>query len=309
MTHDDPKNTSESLVAVHIALLAVQLSFSGFHVIGKVVLETLPPMALAASRVLFATPLLIGLAWLKDRRLPGWRHLPYLALLGLLGVFLNQILFVVGLKYTTATNAAILMPSIPVFAVGMGWLTGVERAGSRRILGVLLAAAGALTLLDPRTFSRGDSTTLGTLLILLNCLSYATFLVLQRPLLAKLPWRTVIAWSFLFGGLGVSLVSIPAVGELDLSALPSKVWLGVLYIAIFPTFLGYLVNTWAVRRSSATLAAAYTTVQPLLTALLAMVFLAERLGAPQILGFVLIAMGLWLVSWQRQEASSQPPVA
>lgn len=300
MAHDKSSQSSESLIAVHFALLAVQLSFSGFHVVGKVMLETMPPLALATTRVLFATPLLVGLAWWKDRRLPSWRYWPHLALLGLLGVFLNQILFVVGLKYTTATNAAILMPSIPVFAVGMGWLTRVERVGPRRIMGVLLAAAGAVTLLDPRSFSLGDSSALGTLLILVNCLSYATFLVLQRPLLAKLPWRTVIAWSFLFGGLGVTLVGMPALGTVDIPEVGMEVWLGVLYIALFPTFLGYLLNTWAVRRSSATLAAAYTTVQPLLTAMLAMVFLAERLGGPQIAGFVLIAAGLWLVSWRRR---------
>jgi drug/metabolite transporter (DMT)-like permease len=300
MAHDKSSPSSESLIAVHFALLAVQLSFSGFHVVGKVMLETMPPLALATTRVLFATPLLVGLAWWKDRRLPSWRYWPHLALLGLLGVFLNQILFVVGLKYTTATNAAILMPSIPVFAVGMGWLTKVERVGPRRILGVLLAAAGAVTLLDPRSFSLGDSSALGTLLILVNCLSYATFLVLQRPLLAKLPWRTVIAWSFLFGGVGVTLVGMPALGTVDVPGVGMEVWLGVLYIALFPTFLGYLLNTWAVRRSSATLAAAYTTVQPLLTAMLAMVFLAERLGGPQIAGFVLIAAGLWLVSWRRR---------
>lgn len=300
MPHTPREQPFEPLIAVHLALLAVQLSFSGFHVVGKVVLDTLPPLALAATRVMVATPLLVGLAWLKDRRLPGWQHLPHLALLGLLGVFFNQILFVIGLKYTTATNAAILMPSIPVFAVGMGWLTRVERVGPQRIVGVLLAVAGAITLLDPRSFSLKDSTALGTLLILLNCLSYATFLVLQRPLLAKLPWRTVIAWSFLFGSVGVSWVGLPVLATVDPGQVAPAVWLGVLYIAIFPTFLGYLLNTWAVRRSSATLAAAYTTVQPLLTALLAMIFLAERIGLPQIAGFMLIATGLWLVSWRRR---------
>ena len=300
MTERHPSTEARPTLTVHLALLAVQLSFSGFHVVGKVVLESMPPLALAATRVLFATPLLLGLAWLKDRRLPAWRDLPFLALLGLLGVFLNQILFVIGLRYTTATNAAILMPSIPVFAVGLGWLTGVERIGRRRLLGVLLAALGALTLLDPRRFSLAEGTALGTLLILLNCLSYSSFLVLQRPLLARLPWRTVIAWSFLFGGTGVAVLGGPALTEAVQAGVAERIWLGVLYIALFPTFLGYLVNTWAVRRSSATLAAVYTTVQPLMTAALAALFLAERLGAPQIVGFVLIATGLWLVSWQRR---------
>ena len=240
------------------------------------------------------------------RRFPDWRDLPYLALLGLLGVFLNQILFIVGLRYTTATNAAIMMPSIPVFAVGIGWLTGVERIGRRRLTGVLLAALGAVILLDPRRFTLAEGTALGTLLILLNCLSYSGFLVLQRPLLARLPWRTVIAWSFLFGGTGVALLGGPQLAAAVQTGIEDRVWMGVLYIAVFPTFLGYLVNTWAVRRSSATLAAVYTTVQPLMTASLAALFLAERLGAPQIAGFVLIATGLWLVSWRRQRPRQRP---
>ena len=51
-----------------------------------------------------------------------------LALLGFLGVFANQLLFIHGLEHTTATNASILMPSIPVFAVGGGVrCCGIER--------------------------------------------------------------------------------------------------------------------------------------------------------------------------------------
>lgn len=282
-----------------VALFAVQLTFSGFHVIGKIVLETLPPLALAASRVLLATPLLIAVAWRVDHRPPPKRWLPHLVILGMLGVFINQVLFVLGLRYTSATNAAILMPSIPVFAAGIGWLTGIERIGRRRLSGVLFAAAGALAVLDPRRFSFEDASFLGTLLILVNCLSYSFFLVLQRPLLFHLPWRSVIAWSFLFGGIGVLVVGGPALVAVDLSTIPAAVWWGVLYIGLFPTFLGYLLNTWAVRRSSSTLAAAFTSIQPLLTALLALVWLDERPSSLQALGFVLIVTGLWLVSWRR----------
>lgn len=266
-------------------------------------LESLPPLAVASLRVLIATPLFLALAWYVDRVLPPWRSLPYLALLGLLGVFLNQVLFVTGLKYTTATNAAILMSSVPVFAVGVGWLTRIERIGPRRLTGVILAAAGAVVLLDPRRFSIADATFLGTLLILLNSLSFATFLVLQRPVLSRLPWRTVIAWTFLFGGFGVMAVGGKTLAHVDVPAVPPGIWWGVIFLGLVPTFFGYLLNTWAVRRSSVTLVAVYTTLQPLLTALLAIVFLREQLRAPQIAGFVLIASGLWLVSWRRRTAT------
>ena len=106
-----------------------------------------------------------------------------------------------------------------------------------------------MTLLDPRNFSLSDASNLGTLLILLDCLSYSTFLVLQRPMLRQLPCGTVIAWTFLFGGLAVTLTGGKTLANVDLRAVDLRVWLGVLFIGLVPTFLGYLLNTWAVRRS------------------------------------------------------------
>ena len=283
-------------MAPHLALLAVQVSFSGLHIVGKVILESLPPLAVASLRVLVATPLFLALAWYVDRKLPPLNSLPHLAVLGLLGVFLNQVLFVNGLKYTTATNAAILMSSVPVFAVGIGWLTRIERIGPGRLTGVILAASGAVILLDPRRFSLADATFLGTSLILMNSLSFAAFLVLQRPVLSRLPWRTVIAWTFLFGGVGVLAVGGSTLADVDMSAVAPGIWWGVAFVGLVPTFFAYLLNTWAVQRSSVTLVAVFTTLQPLLTALMAIVFLQEQLRAPQVAGFLLIASGVWLVS-------------
>jgi drug/metabolite transporter (DMT)-like permease len=260
------------------------------------------PLALAVLRVGFATPVLLALAWRRDRALPARRDLPVLALLGALGVFGNQVLFIWGLSYTTATDAAILMPSIPVFAAALAVAFGIERVGPRRLAGVALAVAGALVVLDPSRFSLADRATVGNLMVLANCLLYAGFLVLQRPVLERLPWRTVVAWSFLFGSLGVLAVGGGELAALDPAAVSRGAWLGVGFILVFPTVLGYLLATWAVRRSSPTLVAAYTTLQPLLSALMAAAFLGERFGLAEAAGFALIAGGLWLVSRRRVES-------
>ena len=295
--------TSRPPAGVHWALIAVQLSFSGFHVFGKVVLQSVEPLAVACLRVLVATPILFLLAARHGPLRVPRRELSYLALLGLLGVFANQVLFITGLRLTTATNAAILMPAIPVFAAGIAVAAGIERLGWRRLTGVALAVAGALVLLRPRRFSLGDDAILGNLLILANCLSYAAFLVLQRPVVERLPWRTVLAWSFLFGGLGVLAIGGSTLAALEPTAVPREAWAGLLYILVFPTALGYSLNTWAIRRSSPTLAAAYVTAQPLTTALLAVLLLAERPGWREAAGFLAIAAGLTLVSRRRAPAT------
>ncbi len=281
---------------VHAGLLFVQLTFGGFHVVAKAVLAHVDPLALAGLRVLVATPLLLLLAWRRDHVLPGRRDLPWLALLGLLGVFTNQLLFILGLRWTTATNAGLLMPSIPVFAAGVAILGGVERAEWRRLTGIALAVAGAVVMLDPGRFQSGGHMLAGNLLILVNCLSYATFLVVMRPVVRRLPVITVIAWSFLFGGAGVLAVSWTRFAAEAWTALAPSVWTGLLYIVLIPTTLNYLINTWAVSRSTPSLVAAYTTLQPLAAGSLAAIFLGERLGWAQALGGLLIAAGLWRVA-------------
>jgi drug/metabolite transporter (DMT)-like permease len=292
---------------VHFALAVTQLLFSGLHVVGKDVLGEVHPMALACLRVGFTAPLLVAFAAWRRCPLPRLRDLPALALLGALGVFGNQVLFITGLSYTTATNAGILMPAIPVFAAGLGALFGIDRIGWRRMAGIGLAVAGALAVLDPTAFSLADEQTVGNLLVLANCLCYGAYLVLHRPVLERLPWPTVIAGAFVFGGAGVFAVGGRHLAATDFAALPAGTLAGLAYIVVFPTLVGYVLSTWAVRRSSPTLVAAYTTLQPVASAVLAALFLGERMGPGAAAGFVLIAAGLWVVARRTEVRAREGP--
>ena len=309
---------------VHLGLLVAQLCFGGFHVVGKAVLADLPPLALAAIRVGCAAPLMAVFAWRHDRLLPARRDLPMLALLGMLGVCGNQVLFVLGLQRTTAINCSILMPTMPVFAVLAGAAFGIERIGARRLVGVALSVAGALVLANPvhlltgtglgRALGLGPggggpgaaaagasggapaSVALGNAMLIGNCICWACFLVLQRPILRRLPWRTVIAWSFVLGAVPTMVLAWPQLAALRFRAVPPLDWLGMVYIVLFATVVAYAISTWAVRRSSPALVAAYSTLQPVVATALAATFLGERLGWTEGTGFALIAAGLWRLS-------------
>ncbi len=282
--------------AAIVALLVVQVVFATLHVVGKVVLAEIPALAFASSRVLIAAPLFAAMAWQHDRVVPTARDWRALAVLGLLGIFANQVLYLVGLRFTTATNAAILMPSIPVFTVAAAALLGAERLTTRRVAGVALAAVGALILLDPARLELGGHASLGNLLVAGNCLCYAFYLVLLRPMFARLPWRTVVAGSFVTGGAATLLVSLPTLIRVDWPEVHGATWLALAYVGVFPTFGTYGLNTWAVRRTSPSVAAAFTTLQPLFTAVLAALFLHERFGWLQAAGLGLIVAGLAVVS-------------
>lgn len=291
---------------VHAALLVVQVTFGALPVVGKVVLAHMPPLAVAAVRVTLATPLLLGLAWRLERVIPSRRELPALLVLGLLGVFLNQILFMVGLELTTATAAAILMPSIPVFTLLTAAVLGHQRLTVLSSVGVALAVAGALVILNPARLAGGGGGSLGNALILLNCLAYAGYLVLQRAVLRRLPPLTTVAWSFLFGGSGVLLVGLPSLLNGIPTGAPAGVWLGLAYIVLIPTALNYVLNAWALNRSSSALVATYTTLQPLVAAALAALFLGESLNGRHLLGFALISAGLAVITGPMRRSAGKP---
>jgi len=285
---------------VHGALILVQLGFGAFPVAAKLVLGVVPPLALAVVRVLVATPALFLLArQIEGPVRPSRRDLGALALLGLLGVTLNQILFIVGLNWTTASTTAILMPTIPVFAAGLAALSGVERISPLRALGIAVSVGGALVVLDPARFAWTDRSALGDTLLLLNCLAYAGYLVLLRPVLRRLPPLTVTAWAFLFGGLGVAAVGSPALVGTPFGQLPPMGWGALAFIVLWPTLLSYALNAWAVGRSSPSLAASYVCSQPAITALLAVPILGEGLSPRALVGFAAISAGLLLVTRSR----------
>lgn len=284
---------------VHLALLFVQVSFGAWHVFGKYLLRYLDPLVLADFRVLGAMPLFLGAALVIDRRVPQRRDLAWMALLGLLGVTANQLLFINGLKHTNATNAGILMPSVPIFTTAMAAVMGIERIHGLKVWGVALAVIGALVMLDVSRIELGGGPMFGNMLLLGNCLCYATFMVLQRPLLLRIRPLTVMAGAYFFGGIAVLVIAAPALFAADLSHLPPLAWFGVAFAVLIPTTLNYMLISWAIKHSSTSLVATYTTLQPVTSAVLAAIFLGERAGLREALGFVLIALGLFLVSRAR----------
>lgn len=281
---------------LHAALLFVQVTFGAFHVFGKGLLSQLPPLAVVASRSLVSMPLLLVLALRVDRSIPPPRDLARFALLGFLGIFANQLLYVFGLQMTSAINAAIIMPSIPVCVALIAWATGAERMTKMKTLGVSLAVAGAVAVLDPARLSHASGALWGNALLLGNCLVYAFYLVLQRDLLLRYHPLTVVSWAFGFGGLGILAVSAPTLVHTDFASLTPGAWLSLAYIAVIPSGVNYALNSWAMVRSSPALVATYTTLQPVAAAALAVLLLGERAGWNEALGFALIVGGLVCVS-------------
>lgn len=289
---------------VHLALLSVQFMFASLGIAGKIVLRELPPFAVIAFRAPAATVILLGACVvLRPSLTLPLRDLGSVAVHAFFAITANQLLFMAGLQRSTATNAAVIGATIPVFTVGVAVLLRREAATSGKLLGLAVAFLGAMTVVGGARFDAGSRVLIGNFLMLLNSLSFSIYLVISKPLLQRYPTLPVITWTMLFGALGV----LPF-GAGDLMAHAAGVsaggWVGLVYIAVFPTVGTYFLNAYALRRAPSSVVAIYIYVQPVIAATMAALFLGERPTGFTALGAGLIAAGIFFVNRSARLARS-----
>jgi drug/metabolite transporter (DMT)-like permease len=297
----DNARNSENSYAPHVALLLVQITFGSLPVIGKVVLKVIPSFALVGFRVgLTALALLIWQRFRGDLRLAErgdyWRF----AVLSFFGVTLNQILFISGLSLTKASNTSLLAVTIPIFALTVGSVLGVEKLRPVKVFGIAVAALGVVLLIDPRNASFSSETPLGDVLIVLNSLSYGIYVVVSKDVITRNGALKSIAWVFLFAGLVCVPLGAYSLSAIDVAAVSPVVWLLILYIALAATLAPYLLNAWALARVKPSVVAVYIYLQPVIGFFTAVVFLNEKITPVTILAGILIFTGVFLVTRKRK---------
>lgn len=282
-----------------LALIAVQVAFGGLPVAGKLVLPHMPALALALVRLVTAAVVLLALERVVVRApVPPKRDLLVLAGLALLGVTLNQGLFLIGLQYTTATNAVLLIATIPAFTLLVAVLLRHETTTAQKLAGLVLSFGGVALLVAGSGIDLGAQHLLGNVLIVANSLSYSTYLVLSRPILARHDPLTVIAWVFVFGTIEMALVATPTLWQIDWAGFDRDAWIGLAYALAAATVFTYGVNNWVLRHASASRVASFVYLQPLVGTLLAWQLLDEQIGWRTLASGALILGGVALANAQ-----------
>lgn len=282
------------------ALVVVQVLFGGLAVAGKLVLPVVPPLALALLRLASAAAIL----WALERALvrapmPSRRDLAAFAGFALLGVVLNQGLFLLGLQRTTATNAVLLVATIPAFTLLVAVLAGHEKGSLRKVAGLAVSFAGVLLLVVQSGLDLGVSTLVGNLLVVANALSYSVYLVLSRPALQRHDPLTLVAWVFVLGAVEMALVAVPDLLSVHWGGFTPVSWAALAYALVGATVVTYGLNAWVLRHVPASRVASFVYLQPLFGALFAWWLLGERPTWATLAAGLLILAGVALANRER----------
>jgi len=279
-------------------------------IVGRVVLREIPAGVLVLIRVSGAALVLTLVHWILG--LPRVRNrsdLGRLAVLGVLGVSINQSFFLWGLRHTTAVNATILVTTIPVFTVLESVLTRREPPSVPKFAGIGLAGLGAIYLIGPHRISLDPAGAFGNALIVCGMPAYSAYLLLSKSVLERYPPVTVSTYVMVFGALGVIPPGLLDAHRMHWDQVSGLAWGLVAYIVLIPTITAYFLNIWALKRASSNLVAVYIYLQPIFTAAVAPAVLAgEALTARATLAGLAIFAGLGLVIWAEALQRREVPV-
>ena len=177
-----------------------------------------------------------------------------------------------------------------------------EKVTGLKIIGIALGATGALILiLYGRKVNMSANSFAGNILVLLNMLFYALYLVLIKPMVGKYHTTTILKWVSLFGFIFIIPFSIRGMWVFHYREITLTSWLALGYIIILCTFLAYLLINYALKFVDATTVSFYTYLQPIIASVTSVSIGGETITIPKIIAATMIFTGVFLVNKQNSE--------
>ena len=224
----------------------------------------------------------------------------------LLGIVLNQGTYVLGVSKTSPIDASVVTTTTPIFVMIIAALYLREPITGKKILGVVVGAAGALLLIlsgahlvSGRT---GSGSVSGDLLCLFAQLSFATYFVVFKKLISRYSPVTLMKWMFLYATaccLPFGYSDLKAVGWAELG------WTNyaqIAYVVLGATFLAYLLMPIGQKNLRPTVASSYNYVQPLVATLVAVSLGMDTFGWLKGVAVLLVFAGVYIVTISKSRA-------
>lgn len=293
-------------ICPHIALVIAQLLFSGYQVLGSIVLSngTADPVLFSLYRALIAVVVLYSIVRYANVpiEIESEDYYRFIAL----GFFscLNVVGNTLALQYISATRFSIFQPSVPCIATMVSIILGMEAFTLTKLVGITLSVGGAVMV---ETWHANSSNTseanipVGSFVVAVQCTSLALLIVLQKPLTVKYNTKVVTFVYYTVGTVFVLLVClgwVAAKGEVSPAFFAlnydETAWLVMMYSAALCTAFSYNAIGWASKLLSPSLTTLYCTIQPIGTILLSLVILNSMITVPEGVGTAMVIVGLFI---------------
>ncbi|WP_224336755.1 DMT family transporter [Haloprofundus halobius] len=289
--------------AFALAPLSAAALWGGMYVVSKWTFTTIPPVTLGFLRVVIGAVVLFAVTKSKDVRIRREDYGRFVVLGG--WVALTIATQFVGTELTNASQGSLLTVLTPVFTVVLGVsvlgerLTGKKAAGmALAVVGTLLVVAGQYRLSD---LAAGNLA--GLVALVAASVAWAGYTVWGVPVVRRYSALTAATYATLAATpmLGVlSLAELLAVGVPADAFAPSPQTFGaVLYLGVASTAAAWYLWYKGLEYVGAGTVAVFFFAQPAVGAALGAALLGEHVGPTFLVGGVVMAVGVGVVSAAR----------
>lgn len=293
------------LSTADLVMVAVVFIWGASYSVIKGAYHEIPAVAFLGMRFAIAGAAMLPVLWWQRRNLPSTREGWWAAFtVGVSGVAAYQILFSIGLQYTTASNSTLLISTGPAFTALFAPLLGLGRLRREQVLGIPASLLGVYLLSAAARggwgwdwgHGRGDLLSLGAAIA--TGLGFA----LGGKYLGGRTGVATMSLAVVLGSLMIIPFSWKALTAHPWGATSTGAWLAVLYASLVAAAAGYVLWYHNIGRLGAVRGSVYGFFIPVVGVTLAVIFLGEPLrlleltGAAFVLAGVALARG-WVRLW------------
>ncbi len=291
-----------------IALAAIWgVNFS----IVKVALNEFEPLAFNALRFPLAAA---ALGWIMFRGaedlMPQREDIPRILLLGLVGNVLYQLAFIIGLDWTYAGNASLLLATTPVWTVILSVAAGHEKPNRWVIIGIIGTLVGMVLVVigSDDQLSLGSTTLRGDLLMIVGSIFWSVYTVAGAKPVARYGALRMTTWTLWVGTPILFGAGIPSLLQTDFTGVSVTAWCAIFYAGLFALALAYVIWYHGVEKLGNSRTAVYSNLVPVWALITAWIWLGERPEMLQLLGAVSILIGLTISRLGQRSPTVVPEV-
>lgn len=295
-TANSVQNTAGSHLPVYGLMLLATCFWAGNIVAAKEGLLGFAPFALAQLRVAGAAMLLGSflLFWRRRLRLPcsvhEWLFLAVLASLGITG---NQLCFVSGLARTSVLHAGLIAGLGPVIVLGVSILMRVEGLNFAKLTGMVISCGGVVLLLTQKTGGGAQTSARGDIIILVGTITFAIYTILEKKIAGRYDDLVLNAFVFGLGALLMLPFAASSVIEMHWTHVPLRAWWGLSFLIVCGSVIAYVIYAFALSELAASKVADFSYLQPIIVAVLAVVFSGEHISKMEIAAGALVLLGMY----------------
>jgi drug/metabolite transporter (DMT)-like permease len=281
-----------------IAAMMVSIIYGVSFTIAKDVMPTyVKPYGFILVRVIGATLLFWAVSFFGPKEKIQLNDLPRIIAAAFFGVALNMLTFFKGLSYTSPISAAVIMVTTPIIVMILSAIIIKEKIKTRKIIGILIGLFGTgFLILYGKSIGNASNASLGNLLVFINAVSYAFYLIVVKKLMDKYNAFTFVKWIYAFGLLMVLPFGFNEYREIQWTIIPTHILWEIAFVVVFTTFLTYLFNLVSMRELKPTTVAVFIYLQPLFATIFAISLGKDELTLVKIISAILIFIGVYLVT-------------